>query len=183
MNHDEPSARPGDSHAAPFDADVSTAAPLSAAGLARREAMLGDLIGSMRRVHARRRARRVAAAGIAVIGCVGIGVFALRPSPPATSNGPVPRVVEAHHAVPAPAPLPAANHPEHPAPSLPVVEYAVVRTDDSAVDRLRARGSGLVERIGDDALLATLTDLGRPAGLIRTDVGVRLTDPIIDPPS
>jgi len=178
MNHDEPAARSADAHAAPFDADDSIAPPLSAAGQARRDAMLGDLLGSMRRVHARRRARRVGAAGLAVVACVGIGVVALRPSSPAASNDPAPRTVESPRIAESPRPRVAPV-----APSGPVIEYAEVRTDDSSLDRLRARRSGVIERIGDDALLATLADLGRPTGLIRTAGGVRVADAVVDPPA
>ena len=147
--------------------------PLSPAGLARREAMLEDLIGVVKRTHRVRRVRRRA---LAAGGCVCVTLMAVWLALPGASGphrvastvqrptgGPDVRVVEP--------------------PLVPVRQacvIAIVHTDPTVLERCRARSTGLVVRMDDRMLLDTLASIDRPAGLIRFGNRVRLSAPVTD---
>ena len=134
---------------------------LSATGRARREAMLNDLIAAMRRTH-RHRSRRRRAAGILAIVLVVIGF--------AWAAG-------LH--------LPGASQTTHVVGRGPVgpgsaVDSVVGRSTQAVRIVRHAHRTGRVRVIGDDGLLRVLDDLGRSAGLIRSEGRAWLTDAVAD---
>ena len=130
---------------------------LSPAGEARRDAMLGELIGTMRRVHRRRRTRRAALATACMIALSGslTALVLLSQSPPQQGE----RLVEG------------------PRPS---AVFAMVSTDPGVLQRYGARPTSAVQLIDDDALLAELTAIDRPTGLVRSGGRVWLTENVVD---
>lgn len=134
---------------------------LSATGRARREAMLNDLIAAMRRTHRHRSRRRRAAGTLAivlvVIGCVW--------------------AAELH--------LPGASQTTHVVGRRPIgpssAVDSVVGKSAPAVRIVRHdHRTGRVRVIGDDGLLRLLDDLGRSAGLIRSEGRAWLTNAVAD---
>lgn len=144
---------------------------LSEAGRTRCDAMLDDLLVSMGRLHRRRRMVRVGAAAALVLAC-GLAVAALgshlasvdtdriakkqTDSPPPDGTVPLTNVAQPFRVV-------------------------VVTTDASILDRYRPPAvSSIIRRMTDDELLLTLAQIDRPAGLIRTESGARLTASVAD---
>ena len=135
--------------------------PLSDAGRARREAMLGELITQMQRLHRRRRVERTAAASACLVALlIGLSLLAMPARGPATH---LPRVAET--------PKPAAD-----------ASIEIVRTDPSVLQRFAARTTSRAILLDDEALLDELAAMGRPAGLIRSGDRVWLTADVIDQP-
>ncbi len=138
--------------------------PLSPMGVARRDAMLPDLIDAMQRLHCRRRRRKRIAAistltGMAVICALSVRLAQIAPPM---------------------APAPHAANPVH-APVGSII--TVVQTDRSTLDRHRPATSFSAILIDDQSLLDVLAEIDRPAGLIRMDGQVRLTAVPTDPPN
>jgi hypothetical protein len=132
---------------------------LSPAGESRRDAMLGELIGTMQRVHRRRRTRRAAMAFGFMLALMGglTSLVLLSQSTPRRAE----MIVEA------PPPRPSA-----------VLE--VVRTDPTIVDRYAIAPSSSIRMLDDEALLTELAAMDRPAGLVRSDGRVWLTTDVVD---
>ena len=131
---------------------------LSPNGRARREAMLGELQHAMRRHHRKRRVRRAALAALGMIVIAGIAARLLF-TPPSPRPQPGPQ-------------------------SRPIMLVEFVRTQPDIVERYRAKPPPLIEWIPNDAsLVQALRDIGRPAGLIRIDGRLQLSNLIIDEPA
>jgi hypothetical protein len=137
---------------------------LSADGARRRDRMLDELTGVIRRRRARRHAARIA--GLAAT--VALGILAVRSATP-SPRIPVPDPVAATQPAPA-----------TPRPSM----IAIVESAPGTAARLESRtGVRLVEIIDDTTLLHALRDIGRPDGLIRTPAGTRLVSDIEPAPA
>lgn len=162
----------------PFaDAATSPTIALTESGVARRDRMLGELVGEMRRVHRRRRGRRVAMV-LLPVGAMAIAVLWWRGSalPVALSPG---RETTAFAPTPAPVPI------DSPAPavSVPVAIITMVRTTDDAFARSLVTTpphASEAQTINDAELLATLADLNRPAGIVRSGGKAWLTRNVTD---
>ena len=132
---------------------------LSATGRARRDAMFNDLIAAMRRTHRHRNRRRRAAGTLVVvlvvIGCAwaaGLHLPGASRTTHVVGRGPI-------------------------GPGSPV--DSVVGKSAPAVRIVRhTHRTGRVRVIGDDALLGVLDDLGRSAGLIRSEGRAWLTNAV-----
>ena len=144
---------------------------LSPAGLARREAMLDELIDAVKRTHRTRRLRRqlLAAGGCACLLLVLVWLALLGASIP----GDVRQFAE--------------DSPDHPTgamaenpPERQVCVTEVIQTDPTVLERYRARPTGRIMRMDDHVLLDTLAAIGRPAGLIRFGHRIRLSAPVTD---
>jgi len=144
---------------------------LSPTGLARREAMLDELIGVVKRT---RRARRVRRRMLAVSGCMGLllmmGWVARSGSP---IPGEAPRIAET--ASDSPSTIQHTTDPQR-----RHVVTLIVQTDPAVVERFRARPRDSIVRIDDRMLLDALASIDRPAGLIRFGDRIRLTKPVTD---
>ena len=68
---------------------------------------------------------------------------------------------------------------ETPVAPRPAVEFAVVATTSGLAERLAARPPALVERVGDEALIAALAAIDRPTGLVRRGDRVWLTNDVL----
>jgi len=132
---------------------------LSDAGRVRREAMLGEIVAQMQRLHRRRRVRRTAAASACmVVLLIGLSLLAM----PARGPAPDSRMVV-----------------EKPEPA-PGVSIEIVRTDPSVLQRFAARPTSRTVLLDDEALLDELAAMDRPAGLIRSGGRVWLTADVVD---
>ena len=148
----------------------------------RREAMLQELLGDMRRVH-RRRLLLSTSASLAALIIVASGATMILPVSPESllraEVSPSPAATSPHGA--GAAHLSAADiqgieeAPER-LRSGPA-RILVVRTDPDALDRSRHRPSPVAQiaMIGDEELLDELERINRPAGLVRSDGRVFLT--------
>jgi hypothetical protein len=131
---------------------------LSETGRARREAMLGELVGQMQRLHHRRRVQRTASASACmVVLLIGLSLLAMPARRPATH---LPRVAQT--------PKPAAD-----------ASIEIIRTDPSILERFAARPTSRAILLDDEALLDELVAMGRPAGLIRSGDRVWLTADVV----
>jgi len=145
---------------------------LTPQGEARRDAMLGELVGIMAQTrHARRVRRRV----IGTVGCMGLLLVVGRLAMPLfTHSGEVrPQIVEHLPDREAPATVKTI------AQTRPAITLRV-QTDPSIVDRYRAFPTGATVRMDDATLIETLAAIHRPAGLIRFDDRVALSAPVTD---
>ena len=132
---------------------------LSDAGQVRREAMLGEIVAQMQRLHRRRRAQRTAAASACmVVLLIGLSLLAMPAREPATDSPPMVKAPE-------------------PAPKTSIV---FVRTDPSVLQRFAARPTSRTVLLDDEALLDELAAMNRPAGLIRVGDRVWLTADVVD---
>jgi len=138
--------------------------PLSPAGLERREEILLLARGAARRRRVRRNASRAAAMGLSVL-LIGGGlvVHMVRVSHPVRSPHPVAQ---------APIPVPPApskvSTPPKPAPDH--ITIAAIRTDPTITARLSVgHPRPRWKTIGDEELLQSLAEAGKPSGLIETD--------------
>ncbi|MCA9290787.1 MAG: hypothetical protein KDA25_06640 [Phycisphaerales bacterium] len=137
------------------DPHAATSPELSAAGAARRERMLEDILGDMVARHRRRRVRRRAIGAAMVVIALAVVVAPLVRTPPAPMSTPSPSLARQADAS---------------------VRIRIVQSDPDVVARLAAPSSpGLVRRIDDDELVRTLVEVHRPAGLIRVGTEVRLS--------
>jgi hypothetical protein len=139
---------------------------LSPEGVERRDAMLASLMADMRRVHARRRARRLTVFAAAPALLMAIALFAalrmLTPAPTPLTTGRVDGAADAP-TVPATSERPAAT-----------IEF--VRTSDGN----QQSGAASIILIDDDQLLDTLASINRPTGLVRAGGRVWLTSAVAD---
>ena len=125
---------------------------------AQREAMLGDLVARMKRMHRARRLRGTAAAAaclllmIVVLGLPAAAIRRTEPVRPLVSQPPPP---------------PAA------------AGVRIVRTDPAVLDRYTAASSTNAVIINDETLLRELARIDRPAGLIRMGDRVWLTADVV----
>ena len=146
--------------------------PLSPAGIARREAMLEELVEVVKRTRrVRRRRRQVLALG----GCVSLLLALIWVGLPGASG---PR-----DAPPIAQQTPEAQQEVAPAPEVPqrhLCVTTVVQTDPSVLERYRVQATSRVVHMNDQMLLATLASINRPAGLIRFGDRVRLSAPVTD---
>ncbi len=136
----------------------------------RRDEMLAELLPEVPRAAARRRARRVGALAVGGVATVALAALLL-PSVPQTPSSPV---------------QPLAKAPDPIAPTIrgtPHTDVAMLATDPGIVERLAViEHSFRVEHISDEVLLRTLSAIGRPAALVATANGPRLTADVVDPP-
>lgn len=152
--------------------DAMIAPPLSAAGLARRDAMLAELRGEVVRAAMRRRRRRaltyVAGATLGVAAIAITIAIAVR-APVATPPGPSPLANGG--------PSAGANAEV----SLPPIQ--LVRNDPSRTVNWIVRNADVdmsTVRIDDAELLRDLAEAGRPTGLVRSQGRVWCTEPVTD---
>jgi hypothetical protein len=138
-----------------FEPGDSGEETLSAAGRARKAAMLLELDAAMRRQNGRRRAVRT---GIVVAPVLLMAAAALwtgfleRPVAPSVKGGPVPGIAAG-------------------APREHALRFEIVRTGTASL--------GFVQRIGDEELQGLLAASGRPSGLIRTGGRVILASDLV----
>ncbi len=129
---------------------------LTPVGEARREAMLGELVGAMQRVHHGRRVRRRVGSTFVVLGVSAVVVWTVVSQ--LTGLNSEPRELVREH------------QPE------PV-------RDNTPADRPSWRDvhrTGLVRTVGDDELVALLAQLDRPAGIVRSEGEIWLTNAVTD---
>ncbi len=145
--------------------------PLSSAGVARREAMLDELNKVMERTHRNRRAlRRIAATG----GSACLMLLLIRLAFPGTSNPTdTPRIVEDATGAPG------VVEPVESAQRRGCVTV-IVQTDESILERYRAKPTSRTVLMDDRMLVQTLASIDRPAGVIRFGDTIRLTGPVTD---
>ncbi len=125
----------------------------------RREAMLGDLVATMQRLHRRRRIRRrvvTAAAGLTLAAASTWLLASRQVAPPTPLAPPTPHAVA-------------------PAPSMqsPPAGRSIIR-------RVGLQRTGQIHSIDDDELIARLAEIDRPTGLIRAEGRVWLTEAVVD---
>lgn len=133
---------------------------LSERGCARRDAMLAELSPLVRRAARARRVRSGATAAAALLAIVSLGFL-------------IPSTFTPHH------PEQAAVDP----PIEPASRIEIVSTDAGVLDRLAwsaPSGASRIERISDEELIFVLAEMGRPAGLIRSQGRVWLTAVVTD---
>lgn len=140
--------------------DNYTETPLSPQVEQRRERMLADLLGEVRRVRRTRRVLRRVAGVSSVAVAAALALTVLGP-------GDVPFGRGRHAQV--------STGGQHPR-----VTVSIVQTDPDVLKRLRAEPTGDVVLLDDRALVETLTALNRPAGVVRTPDGAWLTAPVTD---
>jgi hypothetical protein len=133
----------------------------------RRDAMRAELIGAMNRRHQRRRMTRpvVAVVGLAALA----GLLVMSVDRPGAESDHLVRDIK-----PNGAPF------VYPAPAIQAAVIIEVQTDPGVLDRYNATGTGQVQVISDEELLAALGEVDRPTGLIRESDAVRLTDDVFD---
>lgn len=139
---------------------------LSEQGRARRDAMLAELQSQVVRT-ARVRRVRSGVLSAAALGLIASLAVLLTPNRVPSPVSPVAVLTE-------PTTIPVQVAP-------PKVQ--VVRTVEGVLDRYRSTPNSLtvrVDRIGDDELLAELTAIGRPAGIIRSQGRTWLTAAVTD---
>jgi len=154
---------------------------LSGTGQQRRDQMLPHLQSAMQTWHRRRRRNQRTALAIVPLLILALGTIWWKTSfaPPTRHLNPV--------AIDIVSPL-------APAPSIPVIaspaEILIPRqvlivdriaTDPDILNRFAIDDRASIEIIDDDSLLALLTDLNRPTGLITTGGEIRLTRNVADP--
>ena len=132
---------------------------LTESGQTRRDTMLGDLTTAMRKHHRAKRARRSAFASLCLLGLIAGLAFLQWPRAQAPTDEII--VID-----------------DQPAPVV-IIQY--VRTDPNILDRYSVRPTSRVTYLDDEALLAELVAIGRPAGLIRMGDSVRLTVDVTNP--
>ncbi len=128
---------------------------LTPTGEARREQMLDELLGTMQQIHHRRRVR-LRLVGVAAMLLVFAGVAWVVASQLSFVDRAKPLIVE--------------NQPSEEVPNLPAPEP---RT------RPFAR-TGLVRVVNDDELVTLLAQLDRPAGIVRSEGEIWLTNAVTD---
>jgi len=146
---------------------------LSSEGRARREAMLGELVVTMDRIHRRHRARRrtVACAGIVLL-IASLAVLALSPAQRRPREGTLVRDDDLEE----PITVPVGVEPTESGP-----RDWIVHTDPAILQRVAVTPTVRILRVDDDGLLDMLAAMNRPTGLIRCGGRVRLTAEVVDP--
>lgn len=149
--------------------------PLSPEGRSRRDEMLADMLRLVNVTRARRRRRRQAASAATMI-VLAIALFRV-----GHYAGPIDRHVENRDA--------GGRGPAHAMPTGVLVERVAdsgvritqrIRDDSTAVDRLQADAPRRIIWLDDEGLLAELSSMRRPAGLVRQDGRARLTALVTD---
>ena len=145
---------------------------LSPAGLARRDKMLGDLVGVMERMHRARRLRhRLAASGGSACLLLLLVLLAIPGSSDGPGAGELVETARPEITVPLGAPITSQGR---------SVLTELVTTDPSVLDRYRANPRAVVIRMNDRMLLDALASIGRPAGLVRFGDDVHVSAPVTD---
>ena len=124
-------------------------------GEARREAMLSELVGAMQRVHHGRRVRRRAAGTLAVVAIFG-GMAWVIGSQLTVGDRVVPQI--------------AVNRPQQQAPDAPTTQPLIQL----------ARRTGVIRTVDDDELVTLLAQIDRPAGIVRSEGEIWLTNAVTD---
>jgi hypothetical protein len=140
--------------------------PLSQAGTARRQAMLGELTQTMVRVHRIRRVRRRSLGALTVVFLLGVTGLLLQPVLFTSSNQP--RIATGPQATPSDV------------AEITPGSVQFVTTSGSSMDGYVVASPPTVVQIDDRALLRTLASMGRPTGLIRYGDRVVLTGAVTD---
>lgn len=161
----------------PRHSDTSPSMPLSEIGVARKDRMLRELLGEMHRVHSGRRARRRAAVLITPVLALGLAVLVWRWSPQSVAPSPNQGTIAK-----GPVSAPKITAPPTVA-QVPVAIITMIRTPADGLDAYRvttASHSIDAEMLDDAELLATLSSLNRPTGLVRSGDRVWLTRNVAD---
>lgn len=124
-------------------------------GEARREAMLDELVGAMQRVHHGRRVRRRATSALAVLAIFAGMAWVIGSQSPDSD-----RTQTQIASNPPPRQLPDATGTE------PLIRLA--------------QRTGVVRMVDDDELVALLAQLDRPAGIVRSEGEIWLTNAVTD---
>lgn len=128
---------------------------LTPTGEARREQMLDELLGTMQQIHHGRRVRRRAAGALAVL-AIFAGVAWVIGSQLTVGDRVVPQIV--------------VDRPQQQVPDAPTTEPLI---------RLAQR-TGVIRTVDDDELVALLAQLDRPAGIVRSEGEIWLTNAVTD---
>ncbi len=146
---------------------------LSSAGQRRRDAMLDELVSTMHRTHRIRRVRRatLASAGMILL-IISLSMIALPDRSPSSGERSFASQPQANDAT-------QGNVPSQ-SPESRLASF-IVRTDPTILDRVTITPASHVAYLDDDELLRELAAINRPAGMIRTAAGVRLTVDVTDP--
>lgn len=147
---------------------------LSPAARDRKHDMLNDLVIDMQKLHRRRRVRRRAITAVAVpaLCLVAWWAWSITAFSPPTPRSQTPKVARDESIEPADSTTP------H---RLPTSIIQTVRTRPSIADAALVSTQPSRKFVTDDGLLDALAQVHRPAGLIRTDNGVWLTNDVTDP--
>ncbi len=124
-------------------------------GEARREAMLDELVGAMQRVHHGRRVRRRVASALAVVAIVAGIAWVIGSQSPVSDRSP-PQIVE--------------RQPQQQVPNAPRTKPLIQL----------AQRTGVVRMVDDDELVALLAQLDRPAGIVRSEGEIWVTNAVTD---
>ncbi len=117
---------------------------------ARREAMRGDLVAAMGRLHTRRRWRRRIGTSVGVL-MLATGAWFLAGQRPADTS-----------------------------PGLPGPPRTAQRSHTPVVRVVGTHLTGFIRSIDDDELVERLAEINRPTGLVRTTGSVWLTEAVVD---
>lgn len=124
-------------------------------GEARREAMLDELVGVMQRVHHGRRVRRRVGSALAVV-AIFAGIAWVIGSQLTVGDRVVPQIV--------------VERPPQQVPDAPRTKLLIQP----------AQRTGVVRMVDDDELVALLAQLDRPAGIVRSEGEIWLTNAVTD---
>jgi hypothetical protein len=166
--------------------------PLSEAGAARRDAMLGELTGFMDRRHRAKQIRRrtVTTAGVAGLLLVTVTLIVRTPGAPvAPEQIDPPGDIAQGHVDDTPVPPPIDPMPvtdDAPAPVAPVPQgptIAYVKSDPAQIESMiiRTAEASRVQRLTDEEFLQAMAEIGRPTGLIRMEGRVWTSEDVTDP--
>ena len=128
---------------------------LTPTGEARREQMLDELLGTMQQIHHRRRARR-RLVGVAAMLFVFAGVAWVVASQLSFVDRTKPLIVE--------------KQPQQQVPDAPTTEPLIQL----------ARRTGVIRTVDDNELVALLAQVDRPAGIVRSEGEIWLTNAVTD---
>ena len=118
---------------------------------ARRDAMLGDLVATMERLHRRRRIRRrlVTSAAVLALAAGSTWLIASQQTTPVT-------------------------------PAEDRVVTTPAESNGPIIRRVGLHRTGRIHSVDDDELIARLAEIDRPTGLIRSEGRVWLTESVVD---
>lgn len=150
---------------------------LSAAGRQRRNAMLTELLDKQQSWQRHRRARRRAGVGLAMLVVLaGASWTALSWRGSSSNPSELDRDKSLVKNNPNDTSLPAPDETQSP------TRIQVIHNADLILADHYAKGTGLIQVVDDAGLVQTLEELGRPAGLIRSEGRVWLTSSVVDQP-
>lgn len=164
------------------DAPDAAPLPLSAAGRARRDAILHAAVQELRVTQARRRRRRRFAAAAVWCAVITVSAMAAMTISDRSRTDVVTRAVAQH-------PRDESQSESQPrAPQQPRAHQAAVRivqvhTRPDAAQRYAVHTPTRVDRIDDDALVTLLASINRPAGLMYVNGRAQLTRDVTDEPA